>query len=212
MGAARRSADAVGQPGGERAPWGSLSRERIVAAALELVRREGAERLTIRRLAAALGVAPMSLYTHVRSRDDLLAELVERLLAKRWRPRVDRRRARAWLQVAAERLRKLLVEEPLALELYLRRPVTTPAARERMAAMVDVLQQAGLKPAAARRAYAALHTYTVGFAALQAARQRSAAGAGEADPLARQLASYTTPRQFLAGLRLLLDGIGLGEG
>jgi AcrR family transcriptional regulator len=49
-----------------------LSRERILRAALGLLDREPPEALTMAKVAAALGTAPMSLYTHVRSREDLL--------------------------------------------------------------------------------------------------------------------------------------------
>lgn len=49
-----------------------LSRERVLRAALRLLEREPAEALTMAKVASALGAAPMTLYTHVRSRDDLL--------------------------------------------------------------------------------------------------------------------------------------------
>jgi TetR/AcrR family tetracycline transcriptional repressor len=49
-----------------------LSRERVLRAALALLEHEPPEALTMTRVAAALDTAPMSLYTHVRSRDDLL--------------------------------------------------------------------------------------------------------------------------------------------
>jgi AcrR family transcriptional regulator len=42
--------------------------------------------MTIRSLAAELGVAPMSLYRHVRNKDDLIDEVVDRLLARAWKP------------------------------------------------------------------------------------------------------------------------------
>ena len=50
----------------------------------------GYEQMSIRSLADELGVAPMSLYRHVRDKDDLLDEVVDRLLAKAWRPSADR--------------------------------------------------------------------------------------------------------------------------
>ena len=62
--------------------------------------------------------------------------------------------------------------------------------------------------AAARRAYGALHTYTIGFAALEASRRRAPDSREDAGSLAHQLAAYTTAEQFTEGLRYLLDGIG----
>jgi AcrR family transcriptional regulator len=56
-------------------------RERIVAAARQLVESGGARALTMRKLAAELGVAHTSIYWHVGSRDDVLAAVVESFLA-----------------------------------------------------------------------------------------------------------------------------------
>jgi len=61
-----------------------LNRERIVAAALELLEEEGLERLTLRRLAARLGVQSPSLYWHVNNKRELLDELAEEMLARRF--------------------------------------------------------------------------------------------------------------------------------
>jgi len=58
-----------------------------------------------------------------------------------------------------------------------------------------------------RRVYAAVHTYTVGFAALEASRARWAATAEDHGEIERQLAELTTPRQFADGLGHLLDGV-----
>lgn len=49
----------------------ALSREAIVAAALEIVRSEGIDALTMRRLAQALDTGPASLYVYVANRDEL---------------------------------------------------------------------------------------------------------------------------------------------
>src|SRR4051794_41896312 len=51
---------------------GGLSRDGIVAAALSLADAEGLDAVSIRRVAAALGARPMSLYTHIAAKDDLV--------------------------------------------------------------------------------------------------------------------------------------------
>ena len=61
---------------------GGLSRERIVDAALEEIDEHGLESLTMQRLATKLGAAPMSLYNHVKNKDDLLAAVSERIWAE----------------------------------------------------------------------------------------------------------------------------------
>lgn len=191
----------------DKAPWGSISRRRIVDAALRAAKGEGFERMTIRGLASELGVAPMSLYRHIRDKDDLLDEVVDRLLRRAWRPPADTGDWKRWIIDAAESLRHLLVKEPAALYVYLRHPVVSPAAVARMESMMRVLLAAGLDEGAARHAYATVQTYTVGFAALEAARGGPVPAGADPGDLAAQLASYTTPRQFADGLQYLLEGI-----
>jgi TetR/AcrR family transcriptional regulator, tetracycline repressor protein len=206
--AADPSAPAKGEPAGSRAPWGSISREDIVGAATGIVEAGGYERMSIRSLAADLGVAPMSLYRHIRDKDDLLDEVVDRLLERAWRPAAGEGDWQAWIIEAAAKLRQFLVTEPAAPHVYLQHPVASPAAVERMDAMMGVLRQAGLGEAAARSAYGALHTYTIGFAALEASRAGWAEGREDPGSLPHQLAAYTTAGQFMEGLRYLLAGIG----
>lgn len=186
---------------------GPLTRQQIVEAALHSVRAGQYEQMTIRSLAAGLGVAPMALYRHVRDKDDLLIEVTDRLLAEAWRPRVRPSNWKPWVTEVAERLRNLLVTQPAALHVYLRQPVTSPAAIVRMEATLGVLGGAGLTPDDAGRAYAAIQTYTIGFAALEASRVRWRPDPDVVDPTADRLAAFTTPGQFLDGLHLLLDGI-----
>lgn len=191
----------------ERAGWGTITREQVVEAATRTVRAGNFEKMTIRGLAAELGVAPMSLYRHVRDKDDLLDEVVDRMLARRWRPKTDPCDWTAWTKEAAERFRNFLMAQPAALHVYLDHPVISPAAIERMETMLDVLRSAGFDEPSARRVYGTVHTYTIGFAALEASRARSAKAGGMGGEIAEQLASYTTPRQFSEGLAFLLDGI-----
>ena len=197
--------DAV--PPAQRAPWGTLARDDIIEAAVKIVAAGGYEAMTIRSLAAELGVAPMSLYRHIRDKDDLLDEVVDRLLAKAWRPTAPGDDWQEWVIEAAARLRSFLVSQPAALHVYLRHPVVSPAAVERMDAIMDVLRRTGAGEETARRAYGALHTYTIGFATLEASRARAAPGTGNVSSLAQQFAAYTTTEQFMTGLRYLLEGI-----
>jgi AcrR family transcriptional regulator len=88
--ARRRVEEATGAPQG-RAPFGvlweaprepgrgrgrgrggGLTRDEIVAAALRVADTEGPEAISMRRIAAELGVGTMSLYHHVPTKDDLL--------------------------------------------------------------------------------------------------------------------------------------------
>ncbi len=195
-----------GRARAERTPWGTITRDQIIATALRSLKAGGFEQLTIRGLAAEMGVAPMSLYRHVRDKDDILGEVVDRLLARLWRPRTDPSDWRGYIAEAAERLRDFLVSQPAALHVYLGHPVMSPAALARMDAMMDVLRPALGDEQLARRAYGAVQTYTIGFAALEASRAGWEPGP-DGDELAQQLAAYTTPRQFAQGLQFLLTGM-----
>jgi TetR/AcrR family tetracycline transcriptional repressor len=58
----------------------ALSRDLVADRALEIADVEGLEAVTIRRLATELGVTPMALYWHFRTKEDLLAGLADRVL------------------------------------------------------------------------------------------------------------------------------------
>src|SRR4051795_9894904 len=66
-----------------------LSRERIVAAALEVVDEQGIEALSMRKLGQQLGFEAMSLYNHVANKDDLLDGMVDLVLAEMDVPQAD---------------------------------------------------------------------------------------------------------------------------
>lgn len=60
----------------------ALTRDLIVQAAITLVEREGARALTMRKVAAELGVGTMSLYNHVSDRDTLVECLAQAVLGE----------------------------------------------------------------------------------------------------------------------------------
>lgn len=63
---------APGRPG--------LTREAVVARALQIGTAEGLEAVSLRRLAQELGVTPMALYRHVRDKQDLINAMTEAVL------------------------------------------------------------------------------------------------------------------------------------
>jgi AcrR family transcriptional regulator len=85
-----------------------LSRARIVTTAVDLIEREGADAVSMRRLAAELGVGVMSLYNHVPNKAALLDAVAETVLTQieftddpdaDWTERV-RMQVRAFRQIA----------------------------------------------------------------------------------------------------------------
>lgn len=66
----------------ERPSKPALSRTAIVDAALRVIERDGADKLTMRRVAAELDTGPASLYVYVKNTTELNAQLIDRLLAE----------------------------------------------------------------------------------------------------------------------------------
>ena len=67
------------EPKQRRSP---LTRERVLKAAVRLADREGIEAVSMRRLGTELGIEAMSLYTHVRGKDDLLDGMIELVIGE----------------------------------------------------------------------------------------------------------------------------------
>ncbi|TFD21477.1 TetR family transcriptional regulator [Cryobacterium sp. TMS1-13-1] len=88
----------------------ALSREQIVDAAMTILRSYGLASLSMRNLAKNLGVQPGALYWHVKSKQDLLVLLAERILATTpaWTDQVGARSDRADARQAALDIRTAL--------------------------------------------------------------------------------------------------------
>ena len=67
---------------------GALSPDAVVDAAMAMVERDGADQLSMRKLAADLGVSVNTIYWHVGSREQLLDAVIERAAERYGRIRV----------------------------------------------------------------------------------------------------------------------------
>lgn len=104
------------------------TRERIVRAATEIADVEGLAALTMRRVATELGVATMSLYRHVRSKEELVALMADAAFAEERLPEPPDG-WRATLKVAATTQWRLYGRHPwLAQTMSLNRPLLAPNA------------------------------------------------------------------------------------
>src|SRR5215468_5649586 len=74
-----RELDSIAEPARDEGERTRLTRAAVVDRALRLADADGLDALTIRKLATELGVTPMALYWHFRSKDDLLEALAERV-------------------------------------------------------------------------------------------------------------------------------------
>src|SRR5439155_9252124 len=87
-----------------------LTRQRIIRAALRVMDEDGLEAVTMRRIGRELGVEAMSLYNHVRDKEDILDSISEAVLGEFRVPEAD-----DWsdgLRQAAREYRRLLHAHP----------------------------------------------------------------------------------------------------
>ena len=140
-----------------------LTRERIVEVALELLATHGAERLSMRSLADALGTAPMSLYRHVRGKDDLLSAIVATVLGGldfdlpprgAWTERVA-----AWMHSLRDHLRR----SPPVVSILMQQGHYAPALLRATNTLLAILREAGFEGRDAVRACREVMWSTLGF-------------------------------------------------
>lgn len=106
-----------------------LTLPRIVAAAIGLADRDGLADLSMRRLSGDLGVATMSLYRHVPSRDDLLLAMINTTIGSVALPARPPGGWRVALELVARREWELFKRHPwLGPSMSLTRPQMAPNA------------------------------------------------------------------------------------
>jgi AcrR family transcriptional regulator len=151
-------------PDGPESRRRALTRERVVAEALTVISTDGAAALSMRALAARLGVVPGAIYRHVRSKEQLLDLVVDGVLAE-----VDTRPGPAlgWteqVKMLAHRLRAVLEDHPGIAGLLKTRDPLGPHSLALAEAFLAPLQQAGLPGRKTALAFSLIYDYTLGFA------------------------------------------------
>jgi AcrR family transcriptional regulator len=106
---------------------GKITRELVLATALKLIDRDGADALSMRRLAAALDRDPMILYRHAPGKAAVLDGVVETVLAQLSVDPTDPDWA-AQLRAVARGYRALALAHPNVVPLLVTRPLATPLA------------------------------------------------------------------------------------
>ncbi|MFG3053474.1 TetR/AcrR family transcriptional regulator C-terminal domain-containing protein [Kitasatospora sp. NPDC048239] len=104
-------------------PEGELSRERIIRASLELADAEGLAALSMRAVAARLGVSPMSPYRYVAGKEDLVLLTADAAFGEASYPDVPPAGWRPRLELGARTLWSLFRRHPWLAHLS---PVTRP--------------------------------------------------------------------------------------
>lgn len=154
-----------------------LNQDRIVRAALAIADAEGLDALTMRRLAVELGAAPMAAYSHFRDKRELLAAVVDAVMAEVELPDVDGR-WRKPMRRLAESLRRVLLAHPAVMPAVTVYAAGGPATVAFVDRAHGILRGAGFADEQAVAAVDTLYAFTLGAASLELAR-------ASADPAAR---------------------------
>jgi AcrR family transcriptional regulator len=142
----------------------SLTRPRVVRAALRLVDEKGLDALTMRALASELEVSPMALYNHVHDKDELVDLMVDLMLGEvDCTPGPNAENWAAQLRNLVCSYHRALSAHPQLARVYSSRVCLGPHGLAIIERVLQLLLQAGFPPATAADAFFALYTYTVGF-------------------------------------------------
>ena len=136
----------IPEPDGGDGGRARLSKRAVVDRALKLADTDGLDALTIRKLAQDLGVTPMALYWHFRSKEDLLEGMAEQVWGEidvRVDPSVP---WWAQLQGGLESLLRVLRAHPSAPPLLLGTEKRNEAALRANEAALEILLGAGFDP------------------------------------------------------------------
>lgn len=148
------------EPGARRP---SLTRDAIAVAALQIADEEGFEALSMRRVATRLGVGTMSLYHYIRTKDDLLALMDDRLMAEVLIP--DEEMPAGWRDGLAELARRSCaawLRHPWTL-IHLAGARVGPNGMRHMEQSLAAITELGLPPAQQLELITLVDDYVIGY-------------------------------------------------
>lgn len=201
----------------------ALTRDRIVLAAIELIERDGVDALSMRRVAAELGVAVMSLYNHVDAKAALLDAVAEHILSGMI---VETGPEMHWTErarVLIRAFRKVAHDYPRCVTVVLTRKVGAPSAMLPVEHALAVADDAGFDGPTSVRIMRAMMAYAIGaqMREVGAARMLDYLPEGDPEPfgtldsewfphvlaLRRELLAHDPDTDFEFGLDLLIHAL-----
>jgi AcrR family transcriptional regulator len=150
----------LGNTGTERRT--QLTRERVVTAGVDLADRDGIESISMRLLAQELGVEAMSLYTHVRNKDDLLDAMVDAVIGE-IPATADGANWKTSLRQIALAARGVVLTHPWAPSLIQSRTTPGPDTMRYINTVLGVLREGGFTLTQAHHALHVLGSRLLGF-------------------------------------------------
>jgi AcrR family transcriptional regulator len=190
-----------------------LSRERVLECAVSIADRDGIGALTMRSLAAALEVKPMSLYYYVANKGEILDAIIDMVFAEINVPSSTG----SWsdeMRLRAASVRAALSRHPWAIGLLESRTAPGPATLRHHDATLGVLRGAGFSVQSAAHAYALLDSYTYGFVMQEAALPFTGpdTAASVTDPIVQMFATGEYPHLMeIATEHVLQPGYDFGD-
>lgn len=220
-----------GLPQSTKGPRPTLTLDQIVAAGIEIADAEGVEALSMRKLAATLGMGTMSLYRYIPSKAELLNLMLDHTSGTQV-GRVDPSGSwRDTLTTVARRGRELYLRHRWLLQVNWSRPVLGPGSIAQMEETVSGLGDLPFRDQEKMTVISAVEAYVVGSVREQILYDTAAEESGlteeefwnyQRPTLVRAMESGRYPEMaaldedvfdagweetFELGLRLLLDGI-----
>jgi AcrR family transcriptional regulator len=191
-----------------------LSRGAIVAAAIEIADADGLEAVSIRRLATKLEARPMSLYSHIGRKGDLIDLMVDEVMAGAiipgGPPTDDWRKA---LREIAQRTRESVRVHPWMIAAAFHRPFLGPNALRHIDQSLAAVSELPLSPERKRAVLLAVDTYTLGYVRWEAMSPKSkggspCAGHGEAAPSPAEIDAYLAAQAATGDYPHLAEFVG----
>ena len=155
------------RPASNRPRRETLTRDRVLRAALDLADERGIDALSMRELGRRLGVDAMSLYNHVDNKDDLLNGIVDLVVGEIDLPSGDGDWSEA-MRIRARSAQAVFGRHPWASQLLDSRTSSGPERLRYFDWVIGTLRRAGFTVDEALHSYSALDAYIYGFARQQA--------------------------------------------
>ena len=175
-GRGHRAAGKHGGPG--PAPQrAQLSRERIVAVAVELLEREGEDALSMRRIAAELGYGVMSLYNHVPNKAALLDAIAEYVMADLQFAADAQADWRDQARILVRTFREISRRYPRSVNVVIMRQLNSPAGLRPLELALATARAAGFEGVTAVRVMRTFVAYALGTVVDDARLDQMRAGA-----------------------------------
>ncbi len=179
---------------GERGPKARHSRATIADCAVALADAEGIEAVTMRRVAAELGLGTMSLYNYVPTKDHLIQLMIDQVGGEYEYPDRPPRDARAAIRDLARQGLGITQRHPWLPRVMHRPTVIGPNAIRYVDYFLGLLAGSGLDTSAKMRLLAMVNGFAIAYGGLQAAlaEERARTGITAEEQAAAQVAGLIT--------------------